>query len=398
MINRSQAFGEDELRRVLTRQLFSKYPELSEELTQNEVIKRAVLRANKLFDSTTKPTKGMANGKPAYLTNSTEEELVLRRCSENIVSAFNIRQKPRHEIIRPLASVLAEQSNYRVYKLDIKNFFEKIRHAALSEALSTSKYLSAQTIRLVMSYLDEFAANGVGLPRGVCISSPLSEVLLQRLDSALVRNANVIFCSRYVDDIIIITNCQEERSDFLAYIRTLLPKGLRLNNLESKQKIVDVHVDNKTKSTCSENEFSLNYLGYELAISMNKVRKTKTKLAKAFYSYKKSLDYGLLLDRVRFLTSNRYIMNKTKNRRIATGVYYGSPLLSPDSKRLEELDKFLYHLIHGSKGRRAGGANGTLTGENRKELSRNLFTTGFSSKRKITYSPNRSREITVIWR
>ena len=110
-----------------------------------------------------------------------------------------------------------------------------------------------------------------GVPRGIGISSPLSEIFMECLDKQIRERQEVIFYARYVDDIFIVLSSLGGASDLQSYYSKLEADfayyGLTLQAVGSdKCKLVDKFYK-KNGNTLTDD---LTYLGYHLRMEQNK--------------------------------------------------------------------------------------------------------------------------------
>lgn len=387
---------------------------------KNRIIEDAVVKANQTGVDPLSISSIKVKNNTAYNINNLADLLVLRRCSMNISRAFKPRMKQRNQIIRELQSFLSDGTAYRLYKLDIQSFFESINKQHLDSILKKSN-VSTQTQLLALTFLKATETSyGGGLPRGIGLSSVLAEVYMQHFDARMNELDEVDYYSRFVDDIILITQSTEQKVDFLDKIMDSLPDGLVLN--QKKQKILDVPVrtNGQLSATSMGDEIAaFNHLGYSVRIfdtptnskgktsisrnivtdiSANKVKTLKTRVSRSFYAYAKDGDFILLVDRLKFLTTNRFFLNKKKNRLIPSGIYYSHSIIDPNSAAISELDKFLQSILLFGRGRIANTLAGKLTSTQRNELLSISFSLGFKSRKFKRYSPNRMKKIAEIYK
>ena len=356
--------------------------------------------------------------------NKLSEKLVLRKCAQNVKKFFCIYPKHRNKIIKEIKEFLSEGTPYRIYKLDISKFFESCDVEKIISILQKEN-LPFHTILLIQSFFERCTPlNGGGLPRGIEISSVLSEVFLRNFDEKLSCSKDVFYYSRYVDNIFIITSSLENEKDFLKNIRRALPIGLNLNN--NKQKVI--HVPQRSIGTNNLVIANFNYLGYnfrivdidldsetpqnkksaylkkrknrkiELCLSNNKKRKVMIKVSRAAYAYVKDNDYQLFYDRIEFLVSNRDMMDKNKNKKITTGIYYSNSMLTYPYSCMHDIDKYFRHILLTKSSRLSNLLNGKLSNNQLQKLLKLGFKNGFEKRVFKTYSPNRLNEIAKIWR
>ncbi|WP_265090276.1 antiviral reverse transcriptase Drt3a [Psychrobacter cibarius] len=213
-----------------------------------------------------------------------------------------------------------------MYRLDIKSFFESIDIKTIKQTL-THQNISNQTKILIEKIIDDVhRTQATGLPRGLEFSPSLAELILQEFDSKVRAQNDIFFYSRYVDDIIIISSGVENRKNFLRLIKSFLPDELAFNY--NKQKVIDVSkrhynlsevavfeylgyeykvIDSKIEGRTTDNKKNIRkskFREVSVSLSQSKIKKIKTRVYRAVYSYIHTGDYRLLEDRLAFLTSN----------------------------------------------------------------------------------------------
>lgn len=370
------------------------------------------------------------HGKAVYSTNCIKEKIILRHCANNLHQAMGLNLIQRNVIIEELKIYLREGSRFRIYRLDIKNFFESIDISILIGKIENNTMISRHTRNLVEWYLKLCALkfNNPGLPRGLEISPILSEIYLIEFDKIIKRCCDCIYYNRFVDDIIIITKGNEEEASFLKFIDNSLPEGLKLNTNKYKKNISPIIEARKQGTKTHGTELhTFDFLGYEFKIidsyvpgngkniykpvyrtlkinfSKKRIKKFKTKISKAFYSYNANGNFRLLSDRLKFLTSNRNIkrqmkgLNNSLKQTISTGIFYSNSKLDTDSPHLKELDDFIFFCIKNTSARLNKRRKKQLTKQQKKNLLRNSFRSGFNKKIHIAFTFKRSSEITKIW-
>lgn len=353
---------------------------------------------------------GRANGKPVYNLPSLPAALILRLISENVRRVTSVKQSDRKYIVNCLLRLLHEGTAFQVYKLDIKSFYESVRVPELLKKLSSDLAFSPQSVRLLGSFFDRLDLLRIpGLPRGIGLSATLAEYLLRSFDSRVSTNTGVWYYSRFVDDIIVITDHKFDPTEFMQIATTWLPSGLRFNE-KSKAYTFKGYLKGTPKQL--EDEFP--FLGYafrvgnvqrkdnllerEVAVDLasSKVRKIKTRLAKALLDFRSNADFLLLRDRVRLLTSNFNFTDSSTGVRRVSGIYFNYPLISHvHSTALPELDRFLRLAL--TSPHRKNKLRPTLTKAQRLELLGLTFTAGFRDRRFFAFKPDRLAEIVRCW-
>lgn len=378
---------------------------------KNEIVE-AAFRLSISSDVSFELYKIVRNNKRCYSIHPFEQALLSRNLSSNIRRTLN-KSKSRNQISRQLIQHLKEGTSYRIYRLDIKSFYESVRFSTIKDALSKSQ-VSNQTKSLIESILrNTKSINNTGLPRGLEFSPSIAELIFQSFDKDMLSHEEVFFYSRYVDDIIVITNGFEDKKEFLSSVKKSLPKELTLNY--NKQKVIDVPKRSANLTVVADFE----YLGYKYSVSdtevsgkakksifrhidvflsNSRVKKIKTRISRALYNYCKNNDFHLLKNRIEFITSNRLMKDKRLGRVIATGVYYNNVNLTEDCKCLKELDDFLKKQILNKASHRNNKVHHLLSNSQIKELLGLSFERGFRNNNYKRFSPNRLYEIKSAWR
>ncbi|MEI8603374.1 RNA-directed DNA polymerase [Shewanella sp. PP-Sp27a-2] len=132
-----------------------------------------------------------------------------------------------HTIVKQIISLLKESTLKYIYKLDISDFYETINPSLYCDKIFNDSIISAESSYILKEFLSAVDNSGViGLPRGIGLSSTLSELAMRDFDKKIRSNSRVYFYTRFVDDILIMaTSRLELKSDVINY----LPKGLNLN-------------------------------------------------------------------------------------------------------------------------------------------------------------------------
>ncbi|EEJ8487052.1 RNA-directed DNA polymerase, partial [Salmonella enterica subsp. enterica serovar Bredeney] len=372
------------------------------------LINDAVLIANENFRSGVSVKKLNIKGRCVYSASNLKEKLILRHCNSNLKCLESLLPKQRNKIIDELKLYLREGTQFRVYRLDIKSFFESIQLPQLFKYMHDESRLSRHTKNLLEWYLKacERIHATQGLPRGLEISPMLSELYLSEFDRNINRHPEVFYYSRFVDDMVIISSGNEDQKTFMKQVVDFLPNGLKLN----KNKLnISPLIPKRSKGDNNNDKLlhKFDFLGYSFAVidtplakntvniiyrkiiidlSSGRLKKIKTRISRAFYAFKNNGDYKLLLDRISFLTSNRDLNRKikslssTEKTKISTGIYYSNARLDENSKTLKQLDNFLIYCVMSNRGRLNSVAKHSLSINQRKELLRNNFMKGFSAR------------------
>ncbi len=397
----TQAFSFNSLKKYVRPKDFDD-DSLNDEDTLESKVRDAVALAEDGFNFQTSAKEIVVNGKKAFSTTSLDEKLVLRKVVSNIRNCFDLPFSHRDKISSELCCFIKEGVKYRLYRLDITSFFESISLEVISSSLSSVRGLSQQSKLIALDYLETFQAqfNTKGVPRGVEISSTISELVLNDFDELVRQHKDVFYFARYVDDIVIVSSTKEDRAEFVDWIQSSLPEGLYLN----RKKLEVVDIEKLTGEHKPDKVFE--FLGYRYTIkhpaglkgyyrpltvdlSAKKVKELKTKIAKTFHSFKKTGDYRLLNDRLAFMTSNRDIIT-SRNSKIGTGIYYSYKRIDPAACLKSDVDFFLRQNIMSQ--------SINLSAVQRDDLRKLSFYRGFTKRIHRNFSPLRLLDIVQVWK
>ena len=408
------SFNKTNLARCLAPKDFYTYSELQTAEGLEGVLKAAHEVATSCFDSGIPIVTYTKNGKTTFSVKSLPHKLVLRWCGEVTKRITRARLKSRTTIIKELKTFLREGTRYRIYKLDITSFFESCNRETVVLNLA-KRDGSSHLVKLVDTFLTKFnELHGDGLPRGVEISPVLAESYLQEFDRQVLKHDDVIFYSRFVDDLIILTTSHESEKSFYKFLISILPSGLNFNF--HKKDVILVKEIEATTPPALPSAHTLEYLGYKLTITDPVVNKKKArsefrevrielsvkkqnrllqKIYKSFLAFSNDGDFNVLRERLFFLASNRDLVNKAKFRKIPTGIYYNYSELDFPNDSLTQIDQILRNIVLHPRGRLRGKV--LLNSGQQAELLKISFSKGFEKRVFKKYSPNTLQKIARIW-
>ena len=303
----------------------------------------------------------------------------------------------RNLIIRRLKLILQAGGDFYIHKIDIESFYESFDKNLIIENIVKIKELSPVSKNL-LSNIISFSPSG--LPRGLAISSTLSDILMNEFDRNIMLNDNIFFYSRFVDDIIIISSKNFKTINLIDILLKELP-NLKLN----KSKSLTLHHSKKNNES-----LEFNYLGYLfkkkpienggskliIDISDNKIKKIKTRIVKSLLDYNKSKDKDLLIQRIKFLSCSYKLYIIRDGRHINSGIRFNYPEITDTTPNsLKNIDQFFKSLILG-KNKRIGMI------VNDKKLKNTLLSMSFlkfyKNKTFFKFSINEINKIKECWK
>jgi hypothetical protein len=333
--------------------------------------------------------------KTAYRVTSLPEVVVLRRLNTIIRVASRARSYNRNLIVRQLTTILREGVPHRVYKFDIKSFYDSVDSASLVAHLSTDPRIPRQVAIVLENFFEELNRRAIsGLPRGVALSATLAEYLMQPFDAYASKLPEVYYYARFVDDIIMITDAHESTKRFLRSIRRELPSTLCFSHSKTGTKDLPVKRKHNEPVPCFD------YLGYrflvhdctqekgkrkrlarkvEVAIAPRKICRLKTRVGCAVADFITSGELSLLQRRLQLLTGNYTARNKSTGKPMNVGLYCNyRRATSYDG--LHELDGFLHSVLVGNRSRLSKKLATKLTLKQRQRLLVFSFASAFEQK------------------
>lgn len=197
----------------------------------------------------------------------------------NLVHLFNIEMMNRHLVMKNLKLLLNTQTPIYIIRTDISGFFESIPQERLLRLIDRNSLLGTKAKGMVKKVLKEYerikdirrVPAGQGVPRGIGISSPLSEIYMDRLDKIIRDRREVVFYARYVDDIFIILSSLGEAKDIKGYYRDLIDLFSRYGlTLQPEGSVKCKLTDKFSKDTGGTVNEDFTYLGYHLYLEKKK--------------------------------------------------------------------------------------------------------------------------------
>lgn len=335
------------------------------------------------------------NSLPKGSIDSLCQDLVLRKLYNNIKRIYGVKQSNRNQIIKQMISLLKEETPKWVIRLDIKHFYESIDRKRQMERFIEDGRLNFQSIYLLKSLFEEpVIASMNGLPRGLSISSAMSELYMKYFDLDVRRQDGVYFYARFVDDIIVFCSSKKAQEDVWERIPGMLSNiGLQLNESKSY------------KWNDKQNTIKLSYLGYtfipqgkydiKVTIADKKVNMLKTRITKSFVRFANDGDFDMLKDRIKFLTGNFTLSAPSTLLPIKVGIYFNYQYIT-DKTVLYVLDKYYQRILHCKTGKL--GRKLSMTDDQRVKLAKYSFVFGFENHVNHYFSSVKLVKITNCWK
>lgn len=417
-----QSFCRKTLERVLRKHEFRNVPVASHKAFREAILSDAATSAATCFNAPNNPLKNFPlRGKLIYRLVGPQDELVLRQLVRNVKRCMPRAGEGRSQIVTNLRLLLAEGVPYRVYRLDVRSFYESFQRQDTLKVLHDLRNLSPQSKTLIETLLNSHTAmGGLGIPRGLSLSAVLSDLLMNQFDHLIRSGEDTFYYSRYVDDIIIMTSARENKAEFVTWIKNSLPPGLSLN--PNKREVVeDLSKVAKIKGSCAPPIFSFDYLGYAFTVSnpttveagskksgelnrtvsidiaSRKIKKFKTRIVRAFLDFGKAGDWDLLRDRIAYLTQNFSVYNPKAGGKKLAGIYHSYPLVNAESGALLVLDCYLRNAVLARTGRVFSKSAPLLSGKQKRHLLSSSFVRGHASQSFIHFSGHRISDIQRCW-
>jgi len=417
-----QSFCKKTLESVLQKHDFRGIAATDQKAFREDQIAKAANSVATEFGAPSNPLKSFQlKGKTVYGISKLADELVARKLSENLRRAVKTTSKGRTQIVAGLHLLLEEGVPYRVYRLDVKSFYESFDHTSILLTVNNLPRLSPHSKSLLASILKNHAGiGGHGVPRGLSLSAVLADLMMREFDADILRAGDVYYYSRYVDDIIIVTSGRENKKSFTRWVAKKLPVGLKLNPEKRDISEAPQRVTPLKTAAAPTQLFRFDYLGYAFSthepdfdpkikqpgahsrkvvvdIAAGKVKKFKTRIVRSFADYLKNHDWQLLLDRMKFLTQNFSVYNVKAGGKKLAGVFHSYPQISDDAKGFKDLDLFLRNAVLSKTGRLFEKSALILTAQQRRSLLSQSFERGHREKTFVHFSAVRISEIQKCW-
>jgi len=118
------SYNKKTLSRELRKTEIHNDPSLKVDVTKDALLTAAVESSKTLFDGSNPLRAFSLKGKTIYCVDKLAYDLVIRKLCKNLKHATLVRQQNRNAIIFSITKLLAEGTPYRIYRLDIRSFYE----------------------------------------------------------------------------------------------------------------------------------------------------------------------------------------------------------------------------------------------------------------------------------
>lgn len=350
-----------------------------------------------------------------YFLENISQKLLLRKLNDNIKRIYKDEQANRKFIIQQVKTLLNETAPFWIIKTDIKAFYESIERDRIFRKLKNDAMLSYYSIFLLRKVFENpNIASHSGLPRGLNISSSLSEIYMRNFDKAIQRHKDVYYYARFVDDIIIFLNNKESATELFQNLNAIISNeklGLQINS--DKTELIEGLNFKILKKGYNRKPIHnrIEYLGYkfylnddegkrenklQISIADKKTKKIKTRIVKSYIDYTSNNDFELLKKRIKFLTGNYGISKSNDGSVLKAGIYFNYTHIN-DLEILKQLNIFHKKIIYSRKGSLGNKLNMKLSNFQRDILKKHCFIAGFRNKTFDLFSYAEMGQIIKIW-
>ena len=348
--------------------------------------------------------------KNAYLVEDRPFIIVLRSLNHTVATTAKVRMADRDSIIRSLSTVLEEGVHHRIYKFDIKTFFETVDTDHLCRAIRRDLRVPRIASDALERFFARMKALGIsGIPRGVPLSATVADYVMREFDESISQSEFVYFYARYVDDIVIVTGGRETRSSFVRYVTKMLPPGLKFN--ASKTFYVDLPMDRK--GTGAKKLCHLDFLGYrfslfetkrgdsltrpvKISIAPKKIARLKARICRSFLAFLKDGDLDQLHRRLQMLSGNFNVRDVATRLNRNVGLFCNYRRINDDSNLLE-VDALLRAILMGTKAGLAARVAAKISKAQRRRLLVYRFQHSFREKTFYNFKPAELLSLRRCW-
>lgn len=336
--------------------------------------------------------KRIINKKEVYSTDNVNEYFAIKKLNHTLKRIYQIKHSNRNEILKQFIDIVNDGSEYQIIRADIKDFFGEIRRKSLIDKIKMDSLLGSLMTKKI-NRLDEFLTSNKckGLPRGLSISSTLSELYLRDFDYRMKTHPCVYFYARYVDDIIVVCLSNVEEVE-LVLKSSLNEIGLNVNEKYQVLRSVKAVAEFDYLGV----KFKFNNGEIQRLLSSNKIKSIKSRIIRSILDYRKNNDDNLLINRIKFLSSNYRIYTNTESNNLRAGIYYNNQFIN-EYQQLNELNEFLRKSITSKRGS-LSKITKLIPSHVVSECMKQSFFYGYINKSNVSFSNSKISEIVECWK
>lgn len=339
------------------------------------------------------------NGHPRKSMEFLCQNLLIRKLNQNILRAYRLKVVDRRKIINQIKQLLHTDLPMIIMRKDVHHFFESVNPNKILERLEEDGRIPQQSLALLHTLLGTTKDLGAEcVPRGLAISSGLTEFYMRKFDYEFIRHEDVMLYSRFVDDMLFVCTSNVEVNEIQAMADGSFNRLGIEENLKKKQTVTKEEWESGVSFDFLGYQFSHEKKGVTINVASNKRNKIKTKIVLAFKQFIKDKDGKMLVERMRYLTCVSSIKSPSlRNVLIGTPANYYAV---NGEESLKELDTFYRGLLSCKNG--AFGTKLQVLFRSTPCLLERLrsinFVDSFNKKRRAQFSPTRMHQINSCWR
>jgi len=342
------------------------------------------------------------------------QKLLIRKLNDNIKRIYKDEQANRKFIIQQVKTLLNETAPFWIIKTDIKSFYESINRERIFKKMKNDAMLSYYSIFLLRKIFENpIIISNSGLPRGLNISSTLSEIYMRKFDRWIQRHSDVYYYARFVDDIIIFLSNKESAIELYKSLDKVLEDLCALEINTNKTELIEGSnfrmLYKRYNKTPVNNR--IEYLGYQfyldvsetkrenklrVSIAYKKIKKIKTRIIWSYLDFLKNKDFELLMKRIKFLTGNYGISKSNDGSILKAGIFFNYTHLN-NFDVLKELNIFHKKVIYSKKGSLGIKLNLHLSNSQKSILKKHCFIAGHRNKTYNSFTYAEMGQIIKCW-
>jgi len=296
---------------------------MSDEVIENltlkhyeKILKKEYSFSKPVYKKTTL-TQQSENGKKKRdvysLDRNSTEYVICEYLKMKLDSSFQIKYSDRKKIIKILLNTLPalkDLNDFTLIRFDFKSFFNSVSTNFIMTHFIESSSINRRDKELFADFCREFPFCFAGLQT----SNAMTEIACEQFDrifKSKLSDYGVVYCERYVDDVLIILNKYITKSDF----EILLNECINLVFIDCKVKINERKFCYISKRDMNLKN-SFDFLGYdftllktqegttkfEFGITKSKINKYQAKIRQSLSEYNNDQNLELLRHRMKLFS------------------------------------------------------------------------------------------------